>query len=98
MPRIDTIKIRDVVSIVEIRRGLKWLQPDAAHAKPGKVVEPPGQAFEVADTVTVRIHKGSDVEAVNDGVLVPEVVDHVELKVIAEQSSSAYSSRLACVL
>jgi hypothetical protein len=38
------------------------------------VIEPAAQSLEVADAVAVEVHVGSDVQAVNNGVLEPVVV------------------------
>ena len=45
-----------------------------AHAL--EVVEAAHEALEVSDAVAVGVHVGGDGEAVDDGVLVPEIVDH----------------------
>ena len=74
--RIDAVVIRDVVAVVASRRGLEGHQPDRRHAEALQIVEPADQTLEVADAVPVRIHEGFDGEAVDDGVLVPEIVDH----------------------
>ena len=41
-----------------------------------QIVEPAHQALEVADAVAVGIHESADGEAIDDRVLVPEIVDH----------------------
>src|SRR6185503_14207470 len=74
--RMDAVEVRDVVSVVAIRRRIERLQPDARHAQPGQVVEPPRQSGEVPDAVAVAVHVRLDVKAVDDGVLVPQVIDH----------------------
>ena len=71
---VHTVVIRDIVPVVAIRRGVERLQPDAGNTQSRKVIQTPAQAFEVADTVAIRVHVLFDVEAVNDGVLVPEVL------------------------
>jgi hypothetical protein len=55
---------------------VEGLEPEAGHPQPLQVVEPAAQAGEIADAVAVPVHEGLDVEAVDDRVLVPEVVDH----------------------
>jgi hypothetical protein len=74
--RIDVIVIGNVITVVAIGRGLERHQPDRGDAEPMQIIEPPHQALEVADAVAVGIHIGADREAIDDGVLVPEVVDH----------------------
>src|SRR5437867_5615311 len=73
---IDTIVVCDVITRIAIRRRLKRLQPQTSHTEARQVIETTGQAFEVADAVAVRIHERADIEAVDDCVFVPEIVDH----------------------
>src|SRR5262245_28578475 len=72
---MHVVVIRDVVSVVAIRRDEERLQPDAGHAESGEVVQPSHQPFEVAYAVAVGVLIFLDVEAVDDGVFVPEVVN-----------------------
>jgi hypothetical protein len=44
-----------------------------------QIIEAAHQPLKVADAVAVGIHIGADGEAIDDGVLVPEVVDHAEV-------------------
>jgi hypothetical protein len=76
VPAVDAVVIGDIVTIVEIGRWLKRLKPDARNAEAGKIIQPPRQSFEISDPIAVRIHKSADVEVVDDGVLVPEIVNH----------------------
>lgn len=43
---------------------------------PLEVVQPPNQPLKVADAVAVCIHKGSNGQAVENGVLVLKIIDH----------------------
>ena len=72
---VDAVVVGDVVAVVAVGRGIERLQPDAGDAEPREVVEPAHQPFEIADAVAVGVLVLLDVEAVDDGVLVPEVVD-----------------------
>jgi len=74
--RIDVVIIGDVVAVVLAGRGLERHQPDRVDAEAGEVIEPPAQAGKIADAVAVRVHVGRDGEAIDDRVLVPEIVDH----------------------
>jgi hypothetical protein len=74
--RIDVIVVRDVVAVVAIGRGLERHQPDRRDAEPVQVIQAAHQPLEVADPVAVGIHIGTNRQAIDDGVLVPEVVDH----------------------
>src|SRR5262249_8023558 len=56
--------------------GLERHQPDGGDAEPVQVVEPAAQPLEVADAVAVGVHVGADRQAIDDGILVPEVIDH----------------------
>jgi hypothetical protein len=72
---IDAVVVGDVVAVVAIRGGVERLEPDAGDAEAGEVFETATQTFEVTDAVAVRVLVLLDVEAVDDGVLVPEIVD-----------------------
>ena len=74
--RIDTVIIGDVVPVVALRRYLKRHQPDRGDPQPVQIIETPHQPGEIADPVAIGIHIGADRQAVEDRVLVPEVVDH----------------------
>ena len=74
---IDVVVVGDVVAVVAHGRGLEGHEPDGGDAEALEVVEAAHEAAEVADAVAVGVHEGADVEAVEDGVLVPEVVNHV---------------------
>ena len=73
---LDLVVVADVVAVVAVGRLLERRQSDAGDAQPLQVVEAAAQALEIADAVAVGIHEGSDVQAVDDRVLVPEVLDH----------------------
>ncbi len=75
---VDVGVIGDVVAVVPQGRGVEGQQPDGGDAQVLEVVEPLGQAAEVADAVAVAVLEGADVDLVDDGVLVPEgiVVPH----------------------
>jgi hypothetical protein len=74
--RIDAVIVRDVIAVVLAGRRLKRHQPDRGDAKPVQIIESPQQAFEIAHSVSARVHIGANGEAVDDTVLVPEIVDH----------------------
>ncbi len=73
---IDTVIIRDVVAVVPAGRGLERHQPDRGDAETVQIIQPPQQAFEIADPVAIGIHIGADGKAIDDAVLVPEIVNH----------------------
>ena len=70
--RIDVRVVGDVVAVVLQRRGEERQQPDRRDAQVLDVIEPLGQAAEVADAVAVAVAKRADVQLVDDGVLVPQ--------------------------
>ena len=72
-PRVDAVEVGDVVAVVLARRGVERHQPQARDADAGEVVDALGQAREVAAAVGVGVQERLDVEAVEDGVLPPEV-------------------------
>jgi hypothetical protein len=71
---MHAVVVADIVAIVTVRGRIEGQQPEAGDAKPGQVGQPIRQPDEVPDTIAVRIEEGLDVEAVDDGVLVPEIV------------------------
>ena len=73
---IDVVIVGDVVAVVAKGGRLKRHQPDGGHADALEIVEAIHQAAEIADAVAVGVHESGDRQAVNDGVFVPEVVDH----------------------
>ena|SRR5689334_7323912 len=73
---IDAIVVGDVVTIVAMRGDLKRHQPDGRHSEPMQIIQSPQQAGEVADAVAVGIHECPNRQTVDNGVLIPEVVDH----------------------
>ncbi len=71
---MDRKIIRDIVAVVAQRRRKKRHQPDGIDAQLLKIVELLRQAPKVANAVRVGIEKCADVDLVDDGVLVPELV------------------------
>ena len=68
---IDVLVIRDVVAEVHLRRGIAGRQPDGVHAELFQVVQPRGDAVQIADAVAVRVLKAARIDLVDDGVLPP---------------------------
>src|SRR5690606_12556091 len=67
------VEVGDVVAVVALGGRVEGHQPQAGDAEVREVVDPLGQAREVADAVVVPVHERLDVQAVADGVLPPEV-------------------------
>ena len=72
--RIDLTIIGDVVAVVAPGRGIERKQPQRGDAEVLQIVELLGQSFEIADPVVVAVGEGLDVQLIDDGVLVPELV------------------------
>ena len=64
--------VRGVVAVVLQGRGAEREQPEGGDAEILQVVEPLGQAREIADAIPVAVVERADVELVNDRVFVPE--------------------------
>jgi hypothetical protein len=71
--RVDAVEVADVVAVVLVGGGVERHQPDAGHPEPGQVVDLAHEPGEVADAVTVPVGEQLDVQAVDDGVLPPQV-------------------------
>ena len=74
--RIDAVVVGDVVAVVALGGGLERHQPDGGDAEAVQIIEAAHQPLEIADAVAVGVHVGADRQAIDDRVLVPEVVDH----------------------
>ncbi len=66
--------VGDVVAVVAAGRGIERQQPQRGDAEVLQIAELFGQAGEIADPVIVAVGKGLDVELIDDGVLVPQLV------------------------
>src|SRR5690242_19031782 len=73
---IDLVVVGDVIAVIAAGRGLERQQPDRVDAKAVDVIEPAQQALEIANTIAVGVHEGANREAIDDSILVPEIVDH----------------------
>ena len=74
--RVDPVVVRNIVAIVTERGDLKWHQPDGSDAEAMQIIEPAHESLEIPDTVAIGIHVGADRKAIDDRVLVPEIIDH----------------------
>src|SRR6185312_11595928 len=74
--RIDLVVVGNIVCRLLLEKKMEWHEPDRRDAQSLEIVETAHQAFEVTDPVAVGVHVGADGEAIDDGVLVPQVVDH----------------------
>ena len=71
---IDVAIVGDVVAVVAAGRGVERQQPQRGDAEILQVAQLLGQPGEIADAVIVAVGKGLDVELIDDGILVPELV------------------------
>ena len=71
--RVDGVVVGDVVAVVAVGGRVERHQPDAGDPEPGEVVDVLGESAEVADAVAVGVGERLHVEAVDDGVLPPEI-------------------------
>jgi len=73
---IDSVIVGNVVAIVATRRGLERKEPDCRYAQALQVIEAAEEASKIANPISVRVEVGSDGQAIDDCIFVPEVVDH----------------------
>ena len=71
---IDGAVVGDVVAVVAAGRRIERQQPQRGDAEVLQIVELFGQPGEIADAVIVAVGEGLDVQLIDDGVLVPELV------------------------
>ena len=70
---MDAVEVADVVAVVATGGGMERHEPQARDADAGEVVEPVGQALQVAATVAVGVEEALHRQAVEDRVLPPDV-------------------------
>ncbi len=51
-----------------------------------QIIQPPQQPLEIADAVAIGIHIGANRQTIEDGILVPKVVDHAQAALIGPPS------------
>ncbi len=71
---IDVAIVGDVVAVVASGRGIEWQQPQSGDAEILQVAEFFGQPGEIADAVIVAVGKRLDVQLIDNGILVPELI------------------------
>src|ERR1022692_1946577 len=74
--RIDLVVVRNIVAVVTTGRGLEGHQPYGCDGEPAKIVEPTHEPGEISHSIPVGIHVSGHGEAIDDRILVPEIVDH----------------------
>jgi hypothetical protein len=73
---------------------MKWLEPHAGDAEAGKIVQPLRETAKVANAVTIGVNVFLDIETINDGVLVPEVINGGARPVVAHGAAFPFSAWL----
>ena len=71
---IDVAVIGDVIAVVAAWRGIERQQPQRGDAEILQIWKFLGQPGKVADAVIVTVGEGLDVELIDDGILVPELI------------------------
>ncbi len=71
--RVDAGVVRDVVSPVDVRRGVDRVQPDPVDAEPLEVLELSGDPAEIPDPVAVRVGERPGVDLVEDALSPPRL-------------------------
>jgi hypothetical protein len=52
-------------------------EPQRLDAERMEIIQPPHQPLEVADPIAIRVHKGLEIEAIDESVLVPWIFNHI---------------------
>jgi hypothetical protein len=92
MGGIHAVVVGHIVTVVAAWRGLERHEPDRGDAQPVEVVQAAHESLEVPDSVSVGVHEGADGEAIDDRVLVPEIVDRRRRSGGSTRSVAARSS------
>lgn len=71
--RRHIVVISDVVAVIQPRTGIERKQPQASYPQLGDMIQLLDQPCEVADAVAVAVLVSGDVQAVDDGIFVPEI-------------------------
>ena len=69
--RVHPAIISDIIAEIAHRRGEEGRNPDRVHAQPGDMLQPRGDARQVANAVTVRILKAARIDLIEDRALPP---------------------------
>lgn len=71
---IDVAVVRDVVTVVAAGGRIERQQPQRGDAEILQIAELLRQSSEISDAIVIAVGKGLDVQLIDDGVLVPELV------------------------
>ncbi len=76
--RIYPVVIGNIVAVISAWGRLKGHQPQGRNTDALQVIEAAHESLKIANSVAIGVQVGGDRKAVNDGVLVPKIVDHGE--------------------
>jgi hypothetical protein len=98
--RMDLAVVGNVVPVIAQRGRVEGEEPERGHAQTLQVVQLLHQSLEVADAVAVAVVEGSDMQLVDDGVLVPGGViagaDDVEGALLAQELCGRHGATSGC--
>src|ERR1700726_142351 len=57
--------IRHVIAEIALRRGVERTEPDGVHPETGHVIQPSGNAREVAHAIAIRVEKAAQVDLID---------------------------------
>jgi hypothetical protein len=93
---IDAAVVGNVVAVVAAGARVERQQPQCCDAQIVQVVEPIGQAREVADPVAIAVGEGLDVQLIDDRVPVPELI-MARFAIDANQRCDIHDRSPSCV-
>lgn len=70
-PQMNSVIIRNIVSIILHRRGIERKEPNAIDSKVVQVIQLHGQAMKISDAIAGAVKKCLYVRLINDSILVP---------------------------
>src|SRR5215208_8160674 len=69
--RIHAVEVGNVVAVVATRAAMDGIEPEAGDADSGEIVQSADQSAQITATISIGILERSDVEAVDDRLLIP---------------------------
>src|SRR5262245_49334060 len=74
--RDDPVIVLYIMHVVTVWRWLERHEPERSHTQTRQVIETAHEPLEVSHPILVGIHERCDVQTVENGIFVPEVIDH----------------------
>ena len=75
----DILIIADIIAVVVVWGFVDGGHPDHVDAKILQIIQPVGNSFQIADAVSVTVHKAAGVNLINDRFLPPCFVHELRL-------------------